>query len=312
MSNFNEAPASRNADLQALEQQLSKALGKEKAPPPSASTASGSVARSLEITVKDGKETLIDRTKPLGGNTATAVSPTRPGHVKIEGQGEFPIKAAIAAGLLPEGWTPERGFEQPAGKQAGNLAGQQNATRSDTEEAPEEDPDVTPAMKAAVDAAGKILVQVDQIHGADVTDRYLSEAATTGEIPTEGLPEGVSADAAQQIYAGFVAQCEATLSEVGASVALLEEMLDDDHLRAARQATIRHDAGTLREIGQLASQRLARLPEKNPEAFAALVADMAPAERDCLHHENGRWTVRIPGKPEMSFAAAVKQRLVRF
>lgn len=311
MSNFREAAAPRNADLQALEQELSKALGKD-AVPASASTASGSTSRFLELTIKDGKETLTTHTKPLNGTTAYAVAPVRPGHVRIEGLGETTVEAAIRAGLLPEGWAPGQSFEQPAGTQSGNLAGQQNATRSDTEEAPEESPDVTPAMKAAVDAAGKILVLVDQTHGTGFTDSLLEEAAKSGEVPTAGLPEGVSEEAAQQVYEGFVAQCNATLSEVGASVTLLTEMLDDDQLRAARQATVRHDADTLREIGRVASQRLAQLPQKNPEAFAALIADMAPEERACLHKGNNGWTVRIPGKPEMSFALAVKQRLVRF
>ncbi|WP_262983243.1 hypothetical protein [Paracoccus mutanolyticus] len=33
----------------------------------------------------------------------------------------------------------------------------------------------------------------------------------------------------------------------------------------------------------MAQDRLARLPEKNPEAFADMIADMDPKERAALH-----------------------------
>lgn len=169
-------------------------------------------------------------------------------------------------------------------------------------------------MRAAVEKAGGILDEVDQTHGNEVTNRYLNEVAQTGVLPTEGLPEGVTPSTLEAVHAGFVAQCNAALADVGASVPMLSEMLDDDQLRAARQATLRQDGMILKELGKIAQTRLALLPEKNPEAFAELVASMDPKERAVLHrnNDNGRWSVRIPGKPEMSFAQAVRQRFVRF
>ncbi|WP_423212041.1 hypothetical protein [Paracoccus yeei] len=312
MSNFNETPADRGADLEALEKQLSQALGKQKAPDPSQHRVKATLHSAFEVTLKDGKETAINRSKPLNGNTAYAVAPTRPGHVRIEGQ-EYPIKAAIAAGILPEGWTPEQGFEKPAEGKAGNLAGNQDAARGETD-ADAKDPGISPAMKASVAEAGKILDQVDQTHGSGVTDRYLHEIADTGEIPQEGLPEGVTPAQIEAVYAGYTAQCNAALADVGASVPMLEEMLDPDHLRMARQATVGQDRDTLKELGRMAQDRLARLPEKNPEAFADMIADMDPKERAALHQnpDNKAWTVRIPGHPEVSFAQAVKMGLVRF
>lgn len=314
MTHPNEAQAPAADKLEALEKQLSKALGKDLAPSPLQGRASYSIAHSHELTVKDGKETLIDRTKPLGGHTATATPATRPGFVNLPGVGLCEIKAAIAGGLLPEGWTPEQGFDKPAEGKAGSLAGNQDAARSEAEDKEQSAPNVTPAMQAAVTEAGRILDQVDQTHGAGVTDRYLSEIAETGEIPTEALPDGITEATIQTVYDGYVAQCNASLAEVGASVTMLENMLDADHLRVARQATLRQDKEVLKELGRLAQGRLATLPEKDPEAFAAMLEGMPPKEREALHLDPGsrRWTVRIPGQPEMSFAAAVKLKLVRF
>ncbi|AWX92612.1 hypothetical protein DPM13_03685 [Paracoccus mutanolyticus] len=51
----------------------------------------------------------------------------------------------------------------------------------------------------------------------------------------------------------------------------------------ARQATVGQDRDTLKELGRMAQDRLARLPEKNPEAFADMIADMDPKERAALH-----------------------------
>lgn len=333
MSNFQEVHTARNIDLEANERRLSQALGKDAAPAASNWNTAGQMHSAGEVVHKDGKAAFTDRSKPLGDGAVHAPARAQPGNVIIPGMGEWNIEAAIRMGVLPEGWTPEKGFDQPAEGKAGNPAGQTNATRGgidlkittpgQAENAPEVgkdgqdgegDASVTPAMRAAVEKAGHILDHVDQTHGNEVTNRYLQEIAQTGVLPTDGLPEGITADTLQSVQDGFVAQCNAVLGEVGASVPMLSEMLDDDQLRAARHATLRQDGMVLKELGKIAQTRLSLLPEKNPEAFAALIADMDPKERAVLHknHDNGRWSVRIPGKPEMSFAQAVRQRVVRF
>lgn len=343
MGNFMEVRTDRNYDAKEGNRRLTEALGKDKAPDGSRFRATGQGHSGGEVVHRDGKVEFIERSKPLSDGAVSGLpQPSRPGNVIIPGLGEWNIEAAIRVGVLPAGWTPEKGFDQPAQGTAGNLAGHSNATRSNVDlkiptqaqagqqaaSAPEvgkadqtgqgeqtgqDDPAVTPAMRAAVEKAGQVLDQVDQMHGAEVTNRYLHEIAESGVLPTEGLPTGVSQASLEAAQAGFVAQCNAVLSEVGASVPMLSEMLDDDQLRAARQATVRRNGEVLKELGKIAQTRLSLLPEKNPEAFADLIADMHPKEREVLHRNpDGRWSVRIPGKPEMSFARAVRQGLVRF
>lgn len=318
MGNFIEVntPPSQE-EMVRLEKQLSSALGKERAPSPGFVAKAVNTGGFVDVTIRDGKETVTTHTKPLNGNTAYAVQPTRPGHVVIPGYGETTIAAAICAGVLPEGWTPERGFDKPAEGKAGNLAGNQNqaARSNDTDKQAEVDaPGITPAMKASVEEASRVLDRADQTIGADLTTHHLSAMADSGIISAEGLPEGISEADVQRVYAGFVAQSNAALAEVGASVPMLQEMLDNDQLRVARQAAVGQNGDVLKQLGEIAHGRLAKLPETNPEAFAEMVAGMSEQERAVLHRnkDNGHWTVRIPGKPEMSFALAVRRGIVRF
>ncbi|WP_415393456.1 hypothetical protein [Paracoccus sp. SJTW-4] len=112
--------------------------------------------------------------------------------------------------------------------------------------------------------------------------------------------------------AGFMAQAENTLSGVGANVALLSEFCTDDELRQARQATVFGASDRLQEIGKAAVERLARMPEQDPEGFREMVEGMTAEERKMLHkRDDGGWTLRAPGHPEMSFGAAVLAGLVR-
>lgn len=318
MANFHEVTTPPSAEEMArLEKQLSTALGKERAPSSSFVAKGVNTGGFVEVTVRDGKETVTTHTKSLNGNTGYAAQPTRPGHVIIPGYGETTIAAAICAGVLPEGWTPERGFDKPAEGKAGNLAGTQNqaARSNEADKQPEPDaPGITPAMKASVEEAGRILDRADQTIGADLTTHHLAAMAESGIISADGLPEGISEADVQKVYAGFVAQSNAALSEVGASVPMLQEMLDDDQLRVARQAAVGQNGDALKQFGQIAQGRLAKLPETNPQRFAEMVAGMTEQERAVLHRnkDNGQWTVRIPGKPEMSFALAVRRGIVTF
>lgn len=298
-----------------LEKHLSADLGNNRGPSPGFVPKAVLTGGSVEVTIRDGKQTVTTRTRPLNGNTAYAAQPTRPGHVILPGLGETTIAAAIAGGLLPQGWTPEQGFDKPAEGKAGNPAGTHNQTaRSNETNTDAAAPGITPAMKASVAEAGNILDRADQIIGPDLTTQHLAAMAESGVISADGLPEGITQADVEKVYAGFTAQCNATLADVGANVAMLQEMLDDDQLRAARHATVRQNPDVLKQLGEIATGRLARLPETDPDAFADLVAGMNARERAVLHHsmETKSWSVRIPGQPEMSFALAVRRGIVRF
>jgi hypothetical protein len=93
---------------------------------------------------------------------------------------------------------------------------------------------------------------------------------------------------------------------------MLMETMTDDELREARRATLMGDSAKLQHLGQQSVARLATLPSADPEAFADMIADMRPNERKALSQtEGGEWIVTVPGKPAMSFGAAVRAGIVR-
>lgn len=264
-----------------------------------------------EVIIQGGQVAEVkSASKTLGVPTGYAEQ-SRPGFVKIPGAGETTIAAAKAAGLLPHTWqegdklpfdgAPERGSDKSA-----------KATPDDTEKAPDAPKELTVAEHRAK-VAGELLDRADKALGAEVTDSFLNAAVESGELPEEGLPAGFTPTMVKQVYQGFVAQADAVLAPVGASVALLQDMLSDDELRQARQHTLAKNSDDLAELGRAAVNRLAQLPQTDPEGFMQMVADMSPAERKCINFDKkrGEWLVSIPGKPVTSYGAAVRMGLVR-
>ncbi|MCO8143662.1 hypothetical protein NHN26_00360 [Rhodovulum tesquicola] len=300
--NMSDAPS---ADQLAQWQQELEARNPNR-PDPNAVKADIIIAQKGEIRLRGGQiESLTD----YRARTAYVPSQLRPGHVMIPGFGETTIDAAIAGGLLPQGWTPEQGFEQPvAGTEKANAAGDQTDTEDKAASRTEAE------WQAAADEAGQILQGADQALGSHAVDRALHDAADHGEIPTaEGMPEGVTEEMVAKVYAGYVAQSEATLSEVGASIATLSETLTDEELRQARHAAIQNDAERMKELGRVAVERLAKMPQTDPEGFLEMVEGMTPAERKMIRQDrlSKEWRITVPGHPEVSFGAAVRMGLVR-
>jgi hypothetical protein len=110
------------------------------------------------------------------------------------------------------------------------------------------------------------------------------------------------------VVAGFEAQADAVLSETGASVSLLNSMLTDSELRAARLATYRGNDRELRDIGNKAMDRLTRLPN-DPATFKAITADWHDIQ--ITRGKDGDTYVKAPEWPKaVSWSTAVKQRLI--
>ncbi|WP_420344736.1 hypothetical protein [Paenirhodobacter sp.] len=310
MAHASEFNITTDADAQSA-QSLAKAHSPAEQQSRMGSKASTQIASRQEVVWKNGVMTsATSNDKTQGDVTYHATPPTRPGYIAVPGMGEVSVEAAKAGGLIPPHWAEGQPlpFDEPAkGQDNGTEAG----TKADADKAPEE---VSVAQHRAK-VAGEILDAVDTAHGAAVTDALIERAVETGELPLDMLPQGFSAVQMQQVHAGYVASANATLATVGASVPLLEDYLTDAELLQARRATLRGTSGKeeLSALGQQAVARLAQFPRTDPEGFAQAVADMPPAERKCITFDNkrGEWMVNIPGKPAMSFGAAVHSGMVR-
>lgn len=271
----------------------------------------GFVGMSHHVEIKNGKQVV---TKQVS-HTAYANPGLAPGRVMIGGI-ETDIESAIASGLMTREQASQ-GFQQPAqssgvqsaakGIEAGDQKDQRSSEQQDKPAPVSED---AQAAKEASDT----LNTLDATIGAAAVDAALAEVVDSGYIPEDGsLPEGVTIADVIKVHAGYVAQANNQLAEVGASVDMLMDFCNSDELRDARQATIHGSHDRLQEIGRAAVERLATLPQSDPDQFAERLEGMTKAERACLrqHKNTGEWIVSIPGKPAMSYGAAVRMGLVR-
>ncbi len=265
------------------------------------------IASKQDMTFRGGE--LVSATsmfKTQDAVTHYAVAPTRPGYIAVPGLGETTVEAAKAAGLIPHNWQEGDAspFEEPA-------KGTDKAPEAGTKDGKGADDLSVDQHKAKV--AGGILDAVDKAHGSAVTDALIERAIETGELPLDMVPQGFSEVQMKQVEAGYIAQANAALAPVGASVSLLQEMMTDAELLQARRATLAQSKEELAALGQLAVSRLAQLPQTDPEGFLQMVADMTPAERKCIRFDDTRreWIVKVPGKPAMSYGAAVHNGLIR-
>lgn len=264
-----------------------------------------------EIIFRDGQLAEVKASSKTMGVPTGYAQQQRPGFVQIPGVGETTIEAAKCAGLLPLTW--QEGDRLPFD---GAPERDSDKSAKGTDKAPEAAQDKQPEPTVAehkVKVAGDILDRADTALGAEVTDSFINAAVESGELPEEGLPEGFTPVMVKQVYQGFVAQADAVLAPVGASVALLQDMLTDDELRQARQHTMTKANDDLADLGRVAVDRLAMLPKTDPEGFMQMVADMPAAERKCIDFDKkrGEWLVKVPGKPVMSYGAAVRMGIIR-
>lgn len=274
------------------------------------------VASKAEIVMQGGRITAYtEQAKVQGANTAYVDQP-KPGFVNIGGM-DTPIAAAKAAGLLPEHWEPGMPtgpFEQPAKAPEGTKAGDQKQQQQQTKEAPSADAK-TAHQQHLAKIAGDILHGVDQIHGPQVADALMNQVAESGDVDEimGQLPQGVTETHVKQVMAGYVAAADAAFAKAGSSLAAVEELLDADQLREARRLTMVGNSEGLQDLGRIALDRLATLPEKDPEAFHDMLDAMPPAQRKMIAQTADKrgWVLKAPGHPEMSFGAAVRAGFIK-
>lgn len=250
-------------------------------------------------------------TKGSSSQTVYAQPAMREGHIVIGGM-ETTIEAALAAGLITRE-EASKGFQQPAQSDANNGIEAGDQKQQQEKPAPADLRPVSNEAKAAKEASDT-LNTLDATIGSAAVDAALAEVVDSGYIPEDGsLPEGVTIADVIKVHAGYVAQANSQLAAVGASVDMLMDFCNSDELRDARQATIHGSNDRLQEIGRAAVERLATLPQTDPDQFAERLEGMSAEERKCIrqHKNTGEWIISIPGKPEMSYGAAVRMGLVR-
>ncbi|MCH4560988.1 hypothetical protein ACVILI_001893 [Mesorhizobium sp. USDA 4775] len=268
-----------------------------------ATAPSVQTSRKFQVdTFGDGRQTVRDQS----ARTVNTERQVRPGNIIIPGFGETSIEAARLAGLLPPGFSEPVGGQSAAAPAGNQQQGEQQAGVG--EDAPKGAPDATDTAAFVMDTLAGAL-------GADAVNESIWQAAETGDL--EGsTPKGVTEDAVSAIVEGFMTQANNVLKALPggmASVDMLLETLTDSELREARMATIHNDREKLAHFGQAALGRMETLPYQDAAAFKALIADMPANERKALVYseEQREWVVRVPGRPAMSFGAAVRAGIVR-
>ncbi|MEZ0058942.1 hypothetical protein ABIF26_004450 [Bradyrhizobium elkanii] len=279
---------------------VAKRASEEAARDSSSSLMRTNTASNASITMSQGKASIVS----CSPHRATATSSPRPGMVTVNGM-TTTIEAAKAAGLISQDYQP--GFN--AGVAAAPQSNQQQPQVQPQQPKSSDDNTIkaTVEQAKAINASTAAIDQANEAIGNFAVSSLLEDAVVSGDIPTTP-PRGVSAEQVSAVVAGFEAQANAVLSETGASVSLLNDMLNKSELRAARLATYRGNDRELRDLGNKAMDRLTKLPN-DPALFKAMTADWHDIQ--ITRGKDGDTLVRAPGWPKaMSWSAAVKQRLI--
>lgn len=283
-------------------------------PPKAPAEGKHTVASKAEVVMQGGRiVSVTEQAKVQGANTAYVNQP-KPGFVKIGGT-DTPIAAAKAAGLLPEHWQPGMPigpFGEPAAAPERTKAGTRDA---DADKTPQDVSAKTAHQQHLAKIAGDILLGVDQLHGPQVADALMNQVAESGDVDEimGQLPQGVNETHVKQVMAGYVAAADAAFAKAGSSLTAVEELLDEDQLREARRLTMVGNSEGLQDLGRIALDRLAQLPENDPQAFRDMLDAMPPAQRKMIVQTADKrgWMLKAPGHPEMSFGAAVRAGYIR-
>lgn len=277
-----------------------------------------------DLTIRDG-QIVHNAVTNKAAVKAHTVTTARPGFISVPGMGDTPVEAAKAGGLIPLHWKegdPLPFDQAPKAAPKGNPKGTQpTGVQSAPADAPKADAPKAETDKGReyaahiVKIAGDILHGVDQMHGPGIADALLDDVADSGDTESvlDRLPQGVSPMHVKQVMAGYIAQANDMLSSVGASVPMLQELLTDDELRQARRATLAGLPEDMTRLGQIAVERLAKMPESDPETFLEMVEGMDAKARKMIRQDrtSGEWRVNLPGRPEMTYGAAVRMGLIK-
>jgi hypothetical protein len=198
----------------------------------------------------------------------------------------------------------------------GNLNGPFAGAPEDKKPAPQAaQKDRPEEPKDDIGRASAIIKQANAEHGEDVIYGHVVDAAMSGVLPEVGnLPEGVTAEQVSTVHAGYIAQAERDLAEVGSSIVQLQELMSGEDLRAARLATISGDNAKVRQIGEAARARFEAMPEKNEARWKELVATLPADQREWFSKDAALgWTVNLPAPHgRMPVAQAIRRGFIKW
>lgn len=235
--------------------------------------------------------------------------PLEPGFVNIPGIGKTTIEAAKIAGLIPSDFREGREGPAPSTAIGKNSAGND----SDTTQGSKGDPaDLDAGLPAEAKEAKGLLRSAVAVAGIDAVQDHLWFAAEEGEIP-ETLPPGMTTEKAEKVLAGYEAYANAELAATGANVSTLREMLDSTELRKARHAAVGSDKTALAHLGRVAMERLAVMPDRDPQGFQEALETMPANERRLLYKDEHTGTWMLKGSPQsVPFGEAVRRGWIKF
>lgn len=177
-----------------------------------------------------------------------------------------------------------------------------------TPDAGQDSPDdqLTDEHSNAIAYAAATLAKVNEAIGSKAVEVAMTAALNSGDITA--IPAGVSQAQADLIVAGYTASANRMLSGSGASVAMLNEALTYEEAAEARWAVVNADSSKLQALGELAVDRIAALPKSDPQAFAALQAELK--HLSFAKGNNGEALVAVKGVGLLPWAVALRMRAV--
>lgn len=269
------------------------------------------VAHKAEVVMQGGRTVHEAQQHKTQGYNEAYVNQPKPGFVTIGGV-ETSVAAAKSAGLLPSHWQEGQPvpFADPAAAPSGTKAGTADVDANKPPETDTKTANQTHAEHLAK-LAGDILHGVDQVHGPGVADGLLGEVAESGDLDSvlDRLPQGVQETHAKQVLAGYRASADHAFAKAGSSLAAVEELLTEDELRDARRFTLANNPEALADLGRVAVERLAQLPEAEARAW---INELPAKERGYFSFKTDRGiTFKAPGAPEMSWGAAVRAGFIK-
>jgi hypothetical protein len=227
--------------------------------------------------------------------------------VKLSNGMEMKKDLAVQMGLVDAN-APQVGHQQDTTVRPQQGQQQQQEQKQDQQQQQKDD---TAEYSTAQKEAQTVLDTARQSIGEDAVSAALQTVARSGDVEAS-LPEGVTPAQAQSVVQAYTELADALLAPTNTTVNMLTATLSPSELQSCRKATISKDQAVLKAHAKLARERLAAMPERDPEGFRRMLDTYYP-ELDVRKDGNGRTIVLLDGEDNYtSWGAAVLMNEVKF